>query len=96
MKKTALVILLAALAIAVFISPFASSFPDGLERVAEDLGFIEKGEIQVIKSPVPDYAFPGIKSEGLGTALAGAAGTLLTLGSVYGLSKVLARRKREV
>lgn len=96
MKKTTLIILLAALAVAVFLSPYASSFPDGLERVAEDFGFIEKGEEQVLKSPIPDYAFPGVRNEGLGTALAGAAGTLLTFGAVYGLSKAVARRKREV
>ncbi|MHB1043619.1 MAG: PDGLE domain-containing protein [Eubacteriales bacterium] len=96
MKKSVLIILLAALAVAVFISPFASSFPDGLERVAEDLGFIQKGEEQVLKSPVPDYAFPGIKNEGLSTALAGAAGTLLAFGAMYALGRSVARRKNQV
>lgn len=84
------------MAIAVFLSPFASSSPDGLELVAKDLGFIEKGEKQVINSPVPDYAIPGIKSEGLGTALAGAAGTLLTFGAVYAFGRSVARRKNEM
>ncbi|MGB3768113.1 MAG: PDGLE domain-containing protein, partial [Phormidesmis sp.] len=31
-----------ALIIAAVVSPFASSNPDGLERVAEDLGFIDR------------------------------------------------------
>ena len=95
MKNTVLIILLAALAVAVFLSPFASSSPDGLERVAEDLGFIEKGEEQVLKSPIPDYAFPGIENEKVATALAGAAGTLLTFGAVYAVGRGASRKKKE-
>jgi len=95
MKKTVLIVLLAALAVAVLLSPFASSSPDGLERVAEDLGFIEKGEESMIKSPIPDYTFPGIKSEKVATALAGAVGTLLTFGAVYALGRAATRKKKE-
>ena len=95
MKNTVLIILLAALAVAVFLSPFASSSPDGLERVAEDLGFIEKGEEQVLKSPIPDYAFPGIENEKAATALAGAVGTLLTFGAVYAVGRAASRKKKE-
>lgn len=93
MKKTSLYVLLTALAVAIFLSPFASSSPDGLERVAEDLGFIDKGEEQVLKSPIPDYAFPGIENEKVATSVAGAAGTLITFGAVYALARVVGRRK---
>jgi cobalt/nickel transport protein len=34
----------ASLLVALFLSPFASSSPDGLEKVAETGGFKEKGE----------------------------------------------------
>lgn len=73
--------LIVALILAIFISPFASSSPDGLEKVAEDKGFIEKAlEEGVWKfSPIPDYAFPGVGSEVVATALAGLIGTLITI-----------------
>lgn len=94
MKKTVLVVLLAAMVVAVFLSPFASSSPDGLERVAEDLGFIEKGEQNVITSPIPDYVLPGIENEKLATSLAGAVGTLLTFGAMFVLAKAIAPGKK--
>lgn len=34
-------LIIIAVVIATFISPLASSFPDGLEKVAENLGFID-------------------------------------------------------
>lgn len=87
-------VLLLALVVAALLSPFASSSPDGLERVAEDLGFIEKGEGEpIIESPVPDYTFPGIKNESVGTAAAGVAGTLATFGVMYGLAKSIEKKK---
>ena len=67
------------LILAVLISPLASSSPDGLERVAEDKGFLsnaEQAEPAWKWSPVPDYMIPGIESEAVGTGLAGLAGTL--------------------
>lgn len=73
--------LIIALILAIFMSPLASSWPDGLEKVAEDKGFIEEAlEEGVWKySPIPDYAFPGVGSEVVATALAGLIGTLITI-----------------
>lgn len=73
--------LIIALILAILISPFASPWPDGLEKVAEDKGFIEEAfEEGVWKySPIPDYAFPGVGSEVITTALAGLIGTLITI-----------------
>ncbi|MFA6384791.1 MAG: PDGLE domain-containing protein [Candidatus Omnitrophota bacterium] len=94
-KKDILFGLLAALLLAVMLSPFASSFPDGLERVAEDKGFLEKGGVQpAMTSPVPDYAWPGIKSEKLATSAAGVMGTLLVFGAAYGFAALLKRKER--
>ena len=69
-KKSILIFTMAGLAIAValalIISPWASSSPDGLEKVAEDKGFIEKAEeTEPIweSSPIPDYAVPGLTAE---------------------------------
>jgi len=72
------------------LSLFASPEPDGLERVAEDQGFLEKAEGQeVIRSPLPDYAVPGIENEQLATALAGLIGVLIILVVTLGWAKIL-------
>ncbi len=92
--KGAYKILLLALIIAAFLSPFASSSPDGLERVAEDLGFIEKGsQFPVMNSPIPDYIFPWIRNEGVATALAGVTGTLITFGVMFIIAKMVKNKK---
>lgn len=93
MRKEIWFLLILAIALALFLSPFASSFPDGLERVAEDHGFIDHGEGQeVVQSPIPDYAMPWIANEKVATALAGIIGTLLTLAVVYGIACLLKSR----
>lgn len=93
-RKNILIGLFAALILAIFLSPFASSSPDGLERVAEDKGFLEKGEGEpVAKSLIPDYAFPGIKNEKVATAVAGAVGTLCVFAVGYGVAAILKRKK---
>ena len=38
-----IIVLAIALVCSVFLSPFASSHPDGLEKVAEDQEFIDRG-----------------------------------------------------
>ncbi|MFH1854041.1 MAG: PDGLE domain-containing protein, partial [Candidatus Omnitrophota bacterium] len=45
-KKEILLWLTAALILAFVVSPFAASSPDGLEKVAADNGFLEKGETE--------------------------------------------------
>ncbi len=92
-KKDIFLWLLVALILAFFISPFASSSPDGLEKVAEDKGFLEKGEVEpFFISPVPDYTWPGIKSEGIATGLAGIFGTLVVFGISYGIGATLKKK----
>ncbi|MDD5131253.1 MAG: PDGLE domain-containing protein [bacterium] len=89
-KRDILIGLGIALLVAMILSPFASPHPDGLERVAEDNGFLEKGEVEpIVYSPIPDYTFPGIHNEKVATAAAGIAGTLLVFVLGYGLAKVL-------
>lgn len=76
--------------LAIFISPFASSRPDGLEKVAEDKGFLASAEIEpILVSPVPDYAWPGINNEKLATAAAGLFGTLAVFGLIYGIGALI-------
>ncbi len=83
--------LMVALAIAIFASPFASSFPDGLEWVAEKVGFLHLSEEYAAwtKSPVPDYEMPGVGNPAVATALAGLAGTLAVFLAGFGLAKLM-------
>lgn len=84
--------LAAAIALVIFISPVASSLPDGLEKVAEEKGFIEKGRQPVwTHAPMPDYQLP-LKGRMPGV-LAGVAGTLLACGAAYGIAFAVANRK---
>lgn len=97
MRKNIMLALIVCVAIAAFISPFASPNPDGLERVAEDKGFIHRSEgKEVVKSPMPDYVMPGIKNETAAGSLAGVAGTIITFAAMYGLGKLYIRNSRRV
>ena len=92
-KKAIFAGLLIALFLAIIFSPFASPWPDGLEKVAEDKGFLEKGEgVPVMASPVPDYSWPGIKSEFLATSAAGAFGTALVFFLGWGVAFAVSRK----
>ena len=94
-RKDIIMGLLIALAISAFLSPYASSFPDGLEWFAEKAGFLAKGEAETtLRSPIPDYAIPGIKNEKLATSLAGAVGTLVVFLAGYGAARLISRKRR--
>ena len=85
--------LLLALAVAI-ISPLASSAPDGLERVAEDKGFIETAKDGPYNL-IADYLFPGIGNEAAATILAGLVGTVIIFGLSYSVARLLRLRRRE-
>jgi len=76
------------------ISPLASSSPDGLEKVAEDEGFISRAQDSPFQL-IADYVFPGIENEALATILAGLLGTLVLFGIVYGLARLVKSRRTE-
>jgi hypothetical protein len=75
-------------------SPFASSSPDGLEKVAGRHAFLDQGRLASVQeqAPVPDYAFPGIHDARLATGVAGFAGTLGVFLLGYGIAAVVRRR----
>jgi len=75
----------------VLLSPLASPWPDGLERVAEDFGFIERAKEPLFEI-IPDYVFPGVENEALATILAGIVGVAITLALSYGLASLLKQR----
>jgi cobalt/nickel transport system permease protein len=86
------------LGVAVFLAPFASSMPDGLEFVAEQLHLFGNNEAtSVLAAPVPDYRFPlpGISSAGLATAAAGMIGTLVVFAAGCVMARVLPHAKTQ-
>jgi hypothetical protein len=86
--------LLLALAVAL-LSPLASPHPDGLERVAEDHGFLDRARDAPYRV-IPDYLFPGIHNEALATIVAGLVGTIVLFGLGSGLAWVLRRRSERL
>ena len=64
--------------VVVLLSPFASANPDGLERVAADLGFINKGQSAAYQI-IPDYTLPFLGQTPLSTIMAGGIGMLVVL-----------------
>lgn len=74
--------LLVALALAFFVSPHASSKPDGLQKVAVDKGLSSSGRTRTLdRSPATGYAVQGVDDAGLSTGLAG----LIGVGATFAL-----------
>jgi hypothetical protein len=73
------------------LSPLASPHPDGLERVAENEGFLDQAE-EAPYQIIPDYSFPGIENETVATIVAGLVGTVLLFAVGYALAWLLRRR----
>jgi cobalt/nickel transport system permease protein len=80
---------LIALALALFASPFASSWPDGLDKTAEILGFGEKATDPLFPAPLPDYEMPGIYWSVLSTSVAGGVGMIVVFALAWLLARVL-------
>ena len=69
--------------IVVSLSPFASADPDGLERVANDLGFLQAGRVAPF-SIIPDYSLPFLGKTPFSTIFAGIIG-LAVVGGIIAL-----------
>jgi cobalt/nickel transport system permease protein len=80
--------LLAACGIALFVSPFACPWPDGLEAVASKLGF-DRHAVEGASAPLADYQVGGIGSETLATGLAGLIGTAVVFLLAYAVGRAL-------
>jgi cobalt/nickel transport system permease protein len=80
--------------IVVLLSPFASANPDGLERVATDLGFINAGQSAPFQL-ISDYTIPLLGQTPLSTILAGVAGLLVVLGLAYVAGRALQKKSHE-
>lgn len=90
--KRELILILIIFSIAGLLSLAASVYPDGLEKVAENLGFTNLATAPLFSAPIPDYIMPGINNELWATSLAGLSGTVLVLVVGLGVSKFLTKR----
>lgn len=80
--------------VAAFLAPLASSAPDGLEHVAERLGFAGRATV-TFAAPLPDYELPFANAAGFETALAGIAGAGLVALAAWGVSRGVGARDRD-
>lgn len=86
--------LVVALALAFFVSPEASSKPDGLNKVAIEEGFADDEKAHDLDdSPLAGYGVEGVDNERLSTGLAGILGVGVTFGLGSALF-LLARKSR--
>ena len=85
--------LLVALLLAGFASHYASTHPDGLERVAEQTGFLEAADDSPTSdSPLADYRARGVEDDRMSGAIAGVTGVAVMAVVSGGLFWLLRRR----
>ncbi len=78
--------LFVALLLAGGVSYYASSKPDGLEKVAQDKGFIaDEKEHATGDSPLAGYGVKGVDNQRLSSGLAGVLGVAITVVIAGGL-----------
>lgn len=75
-----------------FASPLADPNPDGLERVAEDQGFIETAQEPAYQL-LPDYTVPFVESEILTVILAGVIGVIVVSGVTWAAARAAENRR---
>jgi cobalt/nickel transport system permease protein len=80
----------AALAV-VLLAPFASADPDGLERVAEDLGFLQYGQDAPYQL-IPDYSFPLLGETSFSTIVAGLIGLVIVAALTIAAARLIQER----
>jgi hypothetical protein len=92
MSTRLFVVLALALAIglATAVSPFASSSPDGLNKVASDHGFAARAHAS--DGPIAGYAFPGIANQHVAKGVSGFLGTLTVFALGWGVAYAVRRR----
>lgn len=83
-----------ALILAGFVSFYASTSPDGLNRVAADKGFASTEKAHSSDgSPLAGYESKGVENARLSKAIAGVSGTVIVLVLAGGLTLLVRRRR---
>ena len=82
------------LLIAGVFSFYASSSPDGLEKVAIDLGFIDTAKDSAVSdTALADYGVKGVENERLSVGIAGIVGVFATGLVMYAIVRLLGKKK---
>ena len=77
--------------VVVVLSPLASAFPDGLERVAINMGF-EPLAASAPYTILPDYTIPFLGETAISGIIAGAVGVLIVAGLAVLIGRLVRRR----
>lgn len=86
---------LISLAIAGGLSFYASSHPDGLEKVAEDTGFLDTAKDSAVSdSPLADYGISGVADERVSVGLSGVIGIFVTAAIAFGTFALIKRMNK--
>ncbi len=91
-RGTVIVGALLATLLAFGVAPLASGDPDGLERVAIDLGFVDTAaDPGTVSSPLANYVVDGLGDSALSIGLAGVAGAVVVALLAWGIARVVRR-----
>ena len=86
----------AALVLAAVVSFYASSSPDGLEKVAGEIGFLDTAKDHANSDfALADYGVAGVENERFSVGLAGTIGVVTTGIVAVVLFMALGRKKKE-
>ena len=78
------------------VSYYASSQPDGLEKVAGDIGFLDSAKESAVEDgPLAGYGVAGVENERISGGLAGVIGVASTAAVSFGLFYALRRFKKD-
>jgi cobalt/nickel transport protein len=78
------------------VSYYASSQPDGLEKVAGDIGFLDLAKESAVEDgPLAGYGVAGVDNERISGGLAGVIGVASTAAVSFGLFYALRRFKKD-
>ena len=93
--KFYLIFFAAALVLAAVVSFYASSSPDGLEKVAGDIGFLDTAKDHANSDfALADYGVAGVENERFSVGLAGTIGVVTTGLVAVVLFMALGRKKQ--
>ena len=94
--KFYLIFFAAALDLAAVVSFYASSSPDGLEKVAEEIGFLDTAKDHANSDfALADYGVAGVDNERFSVGLAGTIGVVATGAVAVVLFVALGRKKKQ-
>jgi cobalt/nickel transport protein len=94
--KFYLIFFAAALVLAAVVSFYASSSPDGLEKVAGDIGFLDTAKDHANSDfALADYGVAGVENERFSVGLAGTIGVVTTGVVAMVLFMALGKKKQK-